>query len=314
MFTTFVVQPIFNLLVLIYAIIPWHSFGVSIIIFTIVIRILLWPLLRKQLHQTKVMRKLQPELKKIKAETKGDRRREQERMLELYREKGINPFGTLPILIVQFIVLIGLYLGLQRVIQNPENLYTFAYPWLQNLGQVGDIRENIKLFDNTLFGVVDLGRAAIGKAGFYFPAFLLVVGSAVTQYFASKQLIPQSDDNRGLRAIMKDASEGKPADQAEVSAAVSRTMIYLIPVFIFVFTLGFPSALSLYWFVSGLVALWQQNRILKEDEEEMEALADAPNVKNADDIPEAEVVPTAATPNKSKKAAKKTAKKRRKKR
>ena len=66
MFTTFIVQPIFNLLVFIYALIPGHNFGLAIILFTVVVRLLMWPLVKKQLHQAKAMRKLQPELKKIK--------------------------------------------------------------------------------------------------------------------------------------------------------------------------------------------------------------------------------------------------------
>ncbi|NDC22034.1 hypothetical protein EBZ57_01530, partial [bacterium] len=70
MFNDFVVQPLFNLLVTIYAIIPGHNFGLSIIIFTVLIRLALWPLVKKQLHQTKAMRKLQPEIKKIKQATK----------------------------------------------------------------------------------------------------------------------------------------------------------------------------------------------------------------------------------------------------
>ena len=72
-FTTFIEQPIFNLLVLIYAIIPGHNFGLAIIIFTIIIRLLLWPLVKKQLHQAKAMRKLQPELKRLKQEAKGNK-------------------------------------------------------------------------------------------------------------------------------------------------------------------------------------------------------------------------------------------------
>ena len=62
MFTTFIVKPLFNLLVLIYAIIPGHNFGLALVVFTILIRIVLWPLLKKQLHQAKVMRKIQPEI------------------------------------------------------------------------------------------------------------------------------------------------------------------------------------------------------------------------------------------------------------
>ena len=71
MFTNLVVQPIFNLLVFIYALLPGHNFGFAIIIFTIVVRLLMWPLVKKQLHHAKAMRELQPELKRIKKESKG---------------------------------------------------------------------------------------------------------------------------------------------------------------------------------------------------------------------------------------------------
>jgi len=112
MFTTFVVQPIFNLLVLIYSLIPGHNFGLAIILFTIVIRLLMWPIVKKQLRQTKITRQLQPELKRIKKEAAGDKQKESKMMMELYKERGVNPFGTLPVLIIQMIVLIGLYSGL----------------------------------------------------------------------------------------------------------------------------------------------------------------------------------------------------------
>ena len=72
---------------------------------------------------------------------------------------------------------------------------------------------------------------------------------------------------------MRDAKVGKKADQQEVSAAVGKGTVYLIPIFIFVFSLGFAAALPLYWFVSALVALVQQTIILRDDTVELEALA-----------------------------------------
>src|SRR6478609_2242172 len=108
-FTTLIVQPIFNLLVLIYAIIPGHNFGLALIIFTIIIRLLMWPLVKRQLRSTKMMRKLQPELKRIKKEAKGNRQLESQMMMELYKEHNFNPFGAFPVLIIQFVILIGLY-------------------------------------------------------------------------------------------------------------------------------------------------------------------------------------------------------------
>jgi YidC/Oxa1 family membrane protein insertase len=311
MFTSLIVQPLFNLLVFVYAMLPGHNFGLALVIFTIIIRLLMWPMVKKQLHQAKAMRKLQPELKKIKAATKGDRQKESQMLMELYKERGINPFGTFPILIIQLIVLIGLYSGLRKVIDDPHSLITFSYPFIQDLGWMKELSHNIHMFDNTLFGIVDLGRAALNKGGgVYWPAMLIVIGSAVAQYFQAKQLMPNEKDQRSLRQILKTAGEGKQADQGEINAAVGRSTRYLIPVMIFVFTVNIASALSLYWLVSGLVAFIQQSIVLNRDETEMEALADKPS-KNVAKIPEAEIVenktkkhPKSKTAKKSKRAAK----------
>ncbi len=316
MFTTLIVQPIFNLLVLIYALIPGHNFGLSLIIFTIVIRLLLWPLIRKQLHHTKAMRALQPEIKKIKLATKGQRQKESAMLMELYKERGINPFATFPTLIVQLIVLIGLYSGLRKVISDPHAIVSFAYPALQHLPWMQQVAHNIHLFDNTLFGVVDLGRSALQKGGVYLPAMLIVIGSAVAQFFQSKQLLPDDGERRSLRTILKSAGNGKQADQSEVNAAVGRSTMYLLPFMIFIFTVGLASALSLYWLTGGIVAYIQQSRVLGRDETEMEAIGDKPTVlgksgKKLAAIPEAEIVPTATPKTKSKKSKK--AKKRSKK-
>ncbi|HTB48517.1 MAG TPA: YidC/Oxa1 family membrane protein insertase [Verrucomicrobiae bacterium] len=308
MFTTLIVQPIFNLLVLVYALLPGHNFGLSLIIFTIIVRLLLWPLVKKQLHQARAMRKLQPEIKRVKAAAKGNRQKESQLLMELYKERDINPFSTFPILIVQLIVLIGLYSGLRRVIANPHNLVTFAYPSLQHLSWMQVLAHNIHRFDNTLFGVVNLSRAALNHGGgVYWPALLIVFGSAVAQFFQSKQLLPTGKDQRGLRAILKDAGAGKQADQSEVNAAVGSSTRFLLPVMIFLFTISIASALSLYWLTGGVVAYIQQALVLRKDETEMEAIADSKPTKDISAIPEAEIAtaPTKKNSSKSKKSAKK---------
>jgi YidC/Oxa1 family membrane protein insertase len=315
MFTTFIVQPIFNLLVLIYAILPGHNFGLALILFTIVIRLLLWPLLKKQLHQAKAMRKLQPEIKRVKKAAKGDRTKESQMLMELYKEKGINPFATFPTLILQLIILIGLYSGLRKIIVNPHEIVTFAYPSLQHLSWMKELARHSNKFDDTLFGVVNLGRAALNKGGHgvYWPAMLIVFGSAVAQFYQSKQLLPTSKEQRGLRAILRDAGSGKQADQSEVNAAVGQSTRYLLPIMIFLFTVDIASALSLYWLTGGIVAFIQQSIVLREDETEMEAIADKSS-KDVASIPEAEIIdkPTKSTKKSTAPKAKKSAKKRRK--
>lgn len=312
MFNDFIVQPLFNLLVFIYALLPGHNFGLALVIFTVIIRLLLWPLVKKQLHQATAMRKLQPELKKIKQQTKGDRQKESMMLMELYKERGINPFATFPILIIQLIILLGLYSGLMKIIKDPHALINFSYPFIQDLSWMRNLADNIHLFDNTLLNIVDLGKAALPKdGGVYWPAMLIVTASAAAQYFQAKQLMPQTKDSKTLRQILKGAGEGQQADQAEVNAAVGRSTRFFIPVMIFIFTVGIASALSLYWFVSGLVAFIQQSIVLSRDEEELEDLADGKPGKDVSKIPEAEIV--AAPKKASSKNKKKSKAKRRKK-
>ena len=267
-FTTIIVQPIFNLLVFIYAILPGHNFGLAIILFTILIRLLMWPLVKKQINQAKAMRELAPEIKKIKAAAKGDRQKESQMTMELYKEREINPFASFGILIVQLPILIGLYSGLSKIIKNPHQIISFSYPSVQHLSWIEHLSRNIHNFDNSLLGVIDLGRKAVGPHGVYWPAMAIVAASAALQYYQSKQLMPQSKDSRSLRQILREAGQGKQADQSEVNAAVGRGTLLLVPGMVFIFGLNFAAALPLYWLTSSLVAVIQQKRILEEDVEE----------------------------------------------
>lgn len=307
MFTTLIVQPIFNLLVLIYSILPGHDFGVSIIIFTVIVRLLMWPLVKKQLHQTKAMRELQPEIKRIKAEAKGNRQKESLMLMELYKEREINPFASIGLLIVQIPIFIGLYSAINRMIQDPKEIVNFSYPFIQNLSWVQTLAADISKFSAELFGVIDLGQSAIMKTGgIYWPAMIIVAASAVMQYLQSKQLMPNNKDSRGLKQILKEAGSGKQADQSEINAAVGKSTRFLLPGFIFLVTVNIAAALSLYWLVSGIVAYIQQAKVLGQDEKEMEAVAD----KSGKKIIEGEVIPSKTKKNKKTSSNKKKRKRR----
>jgi YidC/Oxa1 family membrane protein insertase len=279
MFNTLIVQPIFNLLILIYALIPGHNFGLAIIIFTIVIRLLMWPLVRKQLHHAKAMRQLQPELKRIKAAAKGDRQKESQLTMELYKEKEINPFASIGIILLQLPILLGLYISIRKIVQHPHQIIDFSYPFIQHLSWIHTLTHNIHQFDDSLFGLVNLTRTASGPSGVYWPAMVIVVASAIAQYLQSKQLMPASKDQRSLRQIMSQAGQGAKADQTEVNAAVSRFTVFFIPVIVFLVSLNLAVALPLYWLVSSTIAYLQQARILEDDVTEAEAIADKPAQK-----------------------------------
>ena len=309
MFNTLIVQPIFNILVTIYALLPGHNFGIAIILFTILVRLLMWPLVKKQLYNAKAMRALQPELKRVKKAAAGDKQKESAMVMELYKERGVNPFSSIGLLVIQLPVIIALYSCLRKIVDDPTIITTFSYPFVQHLPGVKELAANIGSFDNTLGGIIDLSRPAIKNGVWYFPALVIVAASAIAQYFQGKQLMPSSGDGKKLRDILKEAGSGKQADQSEMAAATSRFTMFMIPAFVFIFTISLPAALPLYWLTTSLVALIQQSRVLGKDEEKLEAIADAPD---PDKVIEGEVIPPKKPKNKKSANSSKKTKKRRK--
>jgi membrane protein insertase Oxa1/YidC/SpoIIIJ len=170
-----------------------------------------------------------------------------------------------------------------------------------------ELAANIRLFDSSLFGIVDLTKAAIGNGGVYFPAMIIVVASCVAQYFQSKQLMPTDKEAKTIRGLLKSAGEGKQPDREDMNAAIGRNMLFFAPGMVFIFTVNLPSALSLYWLTSGGMAIIQQARVLKKDEEELEGAASAKDMKTKETI-KTEIIP----PKKAKTTNKKKSNKRRK--
>lgn len=290
LFTTVIVQPIFNLLTVIYALLPGHNYGSAIIIFTIAVRFAMYPLLKKQLYHTKAMRALQPEIKKIKKDAAGDKAKESQLTMELYKERQINPFSSLGIVIVQIPLFLALFSVLKRVVNDPNTIISFSYPAVQQMSWMQTLAKDISLFDNTLFGFINLNRAAISNGGaIYWPAMALVAGSSAIQYLQIRQTMPNDKDARKVRDILKEAGEGKQADQSEINAALSRNMSYVFPILIFFLTVSFAAALSLYWLVGGIVAYLQQDYLLKKDKDILMAGMGKAEKKHAGAV-EAEVV------------------------
>lgn len=278
-FETLIVQPVFNLLVFIYALVPGHDLGIAIIIFTIIVRLLLWPLLRKQLHHGQAMRRLQPELKKIKKAAAGDRQKEMRLQMELYKERGIRPISGIGTLIIQLPIFIALYQAILKITNNPNSLLDFSYGWVRDLPWIHTLAEDISKFDETFLGLVNLSQHGFQSGVIYFPAVIVALISTYMQYQQTKLTMMSTQDARKLSVILKEAASGKEADQAEVTAAVSKVMLVVLPFFTFIFALIVPSALSLYMLVSSTVGYFQTKYILDKDAEEMHDIAAEKNDK-----------------------------------
>jgi len=272
-FETLVVQPIFNLLISLYSIIPGADFGIALIIFTIIIRFALWPLVVSQLHQVKQMRKIQPQLAKIKKATKGDKRQESMQMLELYKEHDVKPFRSILMLLIQLPIFIALYQVIQIFTSQRDKIEGFTYNFLENIAPIKELIQNPDAFNERLLGVVDLTATAIGgPAGFNIYLIILAILAAASQYVISKQTSPQATTKR-FRDVMAEAAEGKPADQSELNAVMMSKMVKILPFLMLLIMLGLPGALALYYATSNIFAAIQQHYILKRDFKEMDEIA-----------------------------------------
>lgn len=279
-FEILIVQPIFNLLIGLYSIIPGGDFGVSLIIFTILVRMALFPLVKKQLHQTQAMKKLQPELARIKAKAKGNKQLESMQMMELYKKNGVNPLRSIGILVIQLPIFIALYQVIRIFTQHRDQIAQYTYDFMEHIGTIHQLINHPDQFNEKLFGLIDLTKTAFSNDGVSITLVILAVIAAGTQYIMSRQTMPHAQSKKRLRDVMAEASAGKQTNQSEMNAIVMGKMTKVLPFFMFFIMVSVPGALALYYAVSNLVAVGQQAYLLRQDEDELEELADEAPVKN----------------------------------
>jgi YidC/Oxa1 family membrane protein insertase len=245
MFNTLLVQPIFNLLAAIYALVG--DFGLAIIILTIIVRGALWPLVTRQLHSQRAIQELQPALKRIKAEAKGDRQKEAQMTMELYKEKEISPFASILPLLIQLPVFIALFIVLKNI-ATAGKIAALAYEPVKHLPAIAQIIKHSSGFHPKLFNLILLTT----------PSVVLAALAALAQFIQTKQLMPakQSQDRQ---------------------AQMMSSMTYVFPALTFFIGLSLPAALPLYWLTASLMAILQQYLVLKRDVQEVEEAAENTN-------------------------------------
>jgi YidC/Oxa1 family membrane protein insertase len=275
-FQVFIVQPIFNLLIVIYSLIPGGDFGVALIIFTILVRLALSPLVKKQLHQTKAMQKMQPELARIKKESKGNKKLESMRMMELYKEHDIKPFSSIGILFIQLPIFIALFQVIQTFTLHRDKIEAMTYNFIKFLGPVQNLIAHPAGFNDKFLGFLNLSQTAIVSNPFAINISLLILAiiSSIIQYVMTKQISPKKQSNKRFRDILNEAGQGKKTDKSEMNTLMMGSMTKFLPIMMFFIMISLPGAVVLYFTVSNLYAVIQQHYLLKDDAEEMIEIAD----------------------------------------
>lgn len=237
-------QPIYNLLVFLYDIIPGGDFGIAIIIATILLKAALFPLSQKQIESQKKMQEIQPKIKEIQKKHKGDREKQSRAMMEFYRENKINPLsGCLP-LILQLVVLIAIYRVLFNIsnagfVVSTEDLYRF-------ISNPGDIHR-------FFLGILDLSK----------PSIFLAVTTALAQYYQMKMIMENKSAREKKKVPTEKTSETKD-ETPDFNQIMTKQMLYIGPGLTLFFGMTFPSGLALYWLVSTLFMIAQQHHLLKK--------------------------------------------------
>lgn len=240
--TTIFVQPLMNLLFLIYGVIPGHDFGMSVIILTVIIRLALWPLTNKQLHSQKKMQALAPDIAKLKKQAAGDKQKESQLLMELYKEKEISPFSACLPALLQFPFLIALYFVFQKSTHDPAAIGALLYAPIKNLPYIQTLLQNPSSFNPTLFGLVSMTA----------PSVVLAILAGITQYIQVKMIAPKKTDTKD--------------SQAQATAMMN----YLFPFLTTFIAWNLPAALPLYWTVTNVMTIGQQYLVMNREVEEME--------------------------------------------
>ena len=216
---------------LFYDLIP--NYGLSIILLTLLINVLLFPLTLKQTRSTRAMQEIQPEVKKLQKQYKEEPETLNKEMMALYKEKGVNPAGCLLPMLVQMPVWFGLF----RLLRSPDQFM----PAGSNI--LAALQKGLPNFLGMDLGVTPKDAISISwvNAIPYLIVVLLVIASGWIQ---SKQATPQTSDGTGQQAQL---------------------MTRIMPLLFGVFSFSFPAGLNLYFVTSNMFRVGQQAMIFRID-------------------------------------------------
>ena len=221
-------KPILNALIFLTAALPGHDLGLAVILLTVIIRTLMFPMTHKMLKTQHAMKIIEPEVKKIYADKKN-KEDQAKALMELYKKHGINPLSGFFILLIQLPILFAMYQVFLYGLPFPAG---DVYPFLK-------IPENI----NTMFlGFISLTSANIGLSAL----------AALSQFWQAKLALPPKTTS---------------TTKGDMAQAMQWQMLYVFPFIIFILGFKLPAAVSLYWTAMNVFAIVHEARVRKKARE-----------------------------------------------
>jgi len=244
-FNVLFIYPITNVLIACYQLLAQlgipYALGFAIILLTIIIRLLVYPLASAQIKSTKEMQAMSPKIAALREKYKNDKKRQQEEMMKLYKEHNMNPAaGCLPILI-QIPIFISLYNVLTTIVavNTPAALNKI------NGILYSDQLRIAKLWDPTFFGIPLSATPSSLWSTMPIITILIPLITVVLQFILSKMMVPANQP-------------ATPAKKDDFQAAFQTQSLYIFPLFIGFFSFSLPVGLSLYWNTFSIFGILQQ--------------------------------------------------------
>jgi YidC/Oxa1 family membrane protein insertase len=222
LYTAVFYQPIFNVLILLYNVIPGKDLGVAIILLTALFRVVMLPLSIKAAVAQKKFTELQPRVKEIQERFKTSKDQQAKELLALYQKEKVNPFAGILPLLIQIPVLLALFQVFGKGLQAEQisNLYWF----IQNPMHLNPIS----------LGFLDLQAKSLWVG----------VVAAVFQFVQSKQMMPRPG--------------AKTAKKNDFASNMQNSMLYFSPLLTLLILPQLPSAVGVYWVTTSIFSIWQQ--------------------------------------------------------
>lgn len=222
-----------------YSTISFEDLGIAIILLTIIIKAILFPLSQKSIKVQKSMQEIQPEIEEIKKKHKDNKEEQGKALMQLYKERKVNPFSSCLPLLIQLPFLIAVF----RVFRSgiDENL-DLVYPFLSN------------------FQPESINYIAFGFLNLEAPNIVIAVLAGGAQFWQAKMML-----NKKKKA--KEKTENKTEGMAEI---MSKQMLYFMPVITIVIGSQLPGGLTLYWLIVTLLTGLQQVYVFKKNNKQEE--------------------------------------------
>ena len=230
MFTSFfhsiIYAPIYNALALLVSWVPYGDVGIAIILITVVVKLILFPLAVKASHTQLAMRTLEPQLKEVRDKHKGNSQEIALKTLALYKENKVNPFASFLLLLLQLPVILGLYWVIWA--EGKEGAFDPAilYSWVT--------APDVSSF--TFLGLIPIAQGSI----------VLCILVAISQYILSKLMMPTAP-----------APSGK-SFQDDLAKSMHLQMRYVFPVILGVISYVATAAIALYFVTSNIFGIIQE--------------------------------------------------------